>query len=243
MNIVTRPVAVTAPVARQTDISLGPQKIESMNSLSVPIIFNSDGAAAALVVRVLLNGTGTPAVQIVSDVTVPGYSLVSQVSENHAEMLFYSTSGSEIPMGRTTLGRMVFPTDETSDRPRSVQIVYAEVADRNAHMVAVRSNASSVDLAALPGHFSLGQNSPNPFNPVTRISYDVAFPTHVRIAVYNLLGQEVRLLVDWHHEAGPYSAVWDGINAEGHAVSTGMYVYRMSTESGYQSNSRMLLLK
>ena len=78
----------------------------------------------------------------------------------------------------------------------------------------------------IPATFSVGRNYPNPFNPSTTITYDVAKPAMVRLIVYNLLGQEVRTLVSRQMEPGRYAAVWDGRNNEGRAVVSGAYLYR-----------------
>jgi beta-glucosidase len=74
---------------------------------------------------------------------------------------------------------------------------------------------------ALPEHFSLEQNMPNPFNPSTVIRYSVPSASHVRLDVVNVLGQTVAELVNGDAEAGTYQAVW-------HAdVASGVYFYRL----------------
>lgn len=75
--------------------------------------------------------------------------------------------------------------------------------------------------------FTLGQNYPNPFNPSTTIEYQVPNETKVRIVVYDLLGQEIRRLVDGYQTAGTYQIVWDGRNESGVQMSTGVYFYQM----------------
>ena len=63
---------------------------------------------------------------------------------------------------------------------------------------------------ALPTDFALGQNYPNPFNPSTIIPYQVPTSTHVRLEVFNMLGQHLATLVDGERSAGVYTAQWDG---------------------------------
>ena len=60
----------------------------------------------------------------------------------------------------------------------------------------------------MPTSFTLHAASPNPFNPATTISYEVPQSTHIRLTVYNLLGQEVVRLVDTMHQPGRYETVW-----------------------------------
>ena len=74
---------------------------------------------------------------------------------------------------------------------------------------------------------SLGPNRPNPFNPATTIRYSLNESADVNLAIYNLLGQEVRLLVRQVQPAGSYTVVWDGRDAAGRQVSTGVYLYRL----------------
>jgi hypothetical protein len=75
--------------------------------------------------------------------------------------------------------------------------------------------------------FGLGQNYPNPFNPSTTIRYTLAEASDVRLVVYNVIGQEVRTLVNAAQPSGAYNVVWDGRDAIGRQVATGMYIYRL----------------
>jgi hypothetical protein len=97
--------------------------------------------------------------------------------------------------------------------------------------------------AFVPTVNGVAQNVPNPFNPITTITYDVATPGNVRIAIYDVAGRLVRTLVDESAPAGRFDAVWDGRDNRGAAVHSGVYFYRM-TAPGYQSpTKKMLLLK
>ncbi len=98
---------------------------------------------------------------------------------------------------------------------------------------------------AIPRAFQLAQNYPNPFNPTTRIRFDIpegAAGVQTTLRVYNLLGQLVRELVNEAKLPGEYSVEWDGRDANGVAVSSGVYLYRL--EAGrFKVTRRMLLLK
>ena len=94
-----------------------------------------------------------------------------------------------------------------------------------------------------PTVFSLSANRPNPFNPATTIAYDVPQQAHITLTVYNLLGQEVARLVNTVQQAGRYTITWDARNAQGQAVSSGVYLYRLSSSTGFVESRRMLLLK
>ncbi len=101
---------------------------------------------------------------------------------------------------------------------------------------------TSVDEELLPIEFALGQNAPNPFNPVTVIQYQLPEPAHVRIDVYNIAGRRVRTIVDGPQEAGYQTVVWDGTNDFGQKVASGVYMYRMQA-GDFVSEKRMVLLK
>jgi flagellar hook assembly protein FlgD len=96
---------------------------------------------------------------------------------------------------------------------------------------------------SLPKAFALSANRPNPFNPATEIGYEVPAQAHVMLTVYNLLGQEVVRLVDGVKQAGRYSVRWDGRNGQGQTVSSGVYLYRMTSSTGFSETKRMTLLK
>ena len=94
----------------------------------------------------------------------------------------------------------------------------------------------------VPSVSSLRQNHPNPFNPATTVTYDVAAPGAVSIRIYNVSGQLVRTLVDEVKGIGRFDAMWDGRDNGGAAVTTGVYFYRM-TAPGYEKTLKMTLLK
>jgi len=99
------------------------------------------------------------------------------------------------------------------------------------------------EAKALPNSFALHHARPNPFNPSTTIAYEVPEQTHITLTIYNLLGQEVVRLVDQVQAAGRYEVVWNGINTRGAGVASGIYLYRITSGSGYNETKRMTLLK
>lgn len=90
---------------------------------------------------------------------------------------------------------------------------------------------------SLPRQDMLGQNFPNPFNPVTEISYTLSEAGHVRLSVFNVIGHEVGVLVDGVREAGPQSVAFDA-----RAYPSGVYFYKLSTPA-FSGMRRMVLLK
>ncbi len=93
-----------------------------------------------------------------------------------------------------------------------------------------------------PTGFSVSQNYPNPFNPVTEFKFDISHASHVKIEIFNLLGQKVRTLADEDMTPGSYVVDWDGNDERGVEVSSGIYFYRMWADE-LSDIKKMVLLK
>ena len=106
----------------------------------------------------------------------------------------------------------------------------------------VQLDVVSVDEIGIPNTFALYQNYPNPFNPITSIRYDLPEAAHVRIAVYNVLGQKVATLVDQSMNAGFHDISWSGTNDLGSTVSSGVYLYRIESEN-FNAVRKLMYLK
>jgi hypothetical protein len=90
--------------------------------------------------------------------------------------------------------------------------------------------------------WGLAQNMPNPCMRGTLIRYEIARSAHVRIKIYNALGQELRVLVDGVKEPGVRSVRWDGRNDAGERVSSGVYFYKMEA-ADFAATRKMLVLR
>ena len=128
------------------------------------------------------------------------------------------------------------------------QVLLFDVADLRAAPLAATTDLSghfTLSLAtlegALPERFGLGANYPNPFNPSTMIPYRLPAAMHVRLEVFNLLGQRVSTLVDGERPAGSHTASWDATDAAGEAVSAGVYLYRLSGAEAQATRSMLLI--
>ncbi|MDZ7756289.1 T9SS type A sorting domain-containing protein [Rhodohalobacter sp.] len=98
---------------------------------------------------------------------------------------------------------------------------------------------SNEELSETPVNFSLDQNYPNPFNPSTVISYQLAENSTVTLEVYDMLGREVATLVNNERmSAGSHNVTFDAGN-----LSSGLYMYRLSTANGQQITKKMMLVK
>jgi len=91
-------------------------------------------------------------------------------------------------------------------------------------------------------NFLLGQNYPNPFNPETNISFALEEAGKVEIAIFNAKGQKVRTLVEGNYTAGEHIVNWNGRTDEQEDVPSGVYYYRMNSNTQYK-HRKMILLK
>jgi len=96
---------------------------------------------------------------------------------------------------------------------------------------------------AVPSQLELRQNYPNPFNPQTTIDFRLPATQPITLAVYNVIGQKVRTLVEANLPAGEHSVVWDGRDQGGKMVASGVYFYRLLAESGGSVTRKMIMVK
>ena len=97
-------------------------------------------------------------------------------------------------------------------------------------------------LANIPSVFSLSQNYPNPFNPITKMNYNLPMRSKVNISIYNVLGQEIKTLVNEVQEYGYHSILWNGKDNFGRDMASGVYFTRMASK-GFTQTKKMLLVK
>ncbi len=97
-------------------------------------------------------------------------------------------------------------------------------------------------VSELPSQLTLRQNHPNPFNPQTSISFSLPAAGVVKLNIYNATGGLVRTLIDESLPSGLYQQVWDGTDAVGRRVASGLYLYRLETPTS-KLTRKMLMVK
>jgi len=102
--------------------------------------------------------------------------------------------------------------------------------------------------SAIPQAYYLSVNFPNPFNPTTSIRYDLPEPSYVSVVIYDILGREVRTLLDSREDAGFKSVVWDSKDNSGNIVAAGIYIYTLrawsqESEKIFHKTHKMIFLK
>ena len=118
----------------------------------------------------------------------------------------------------------------------------------------IRAGTRERTQTRVPSTYTLGHGHPNPFNSTTTIEYGLAAAVrgtdnseraasnHATLIVYNILGQEVRTLVNREHDPGYYTVQWDGRNNTGKHAGSGVYFYRLSVDTDGWSDTKSLVL-
>jgi len=163
-----------------------------------------------------------------------------------------STTGGKENIRLTFLERQKLPanfqiwllnTDRQSSLPISQGQVELEIASKGATTnlrlivgTAKFANESNAGIPLIPYQFILHQNYPNPFDrstegsrqsPETKIGYELAERAEVKLEIYNLLGQKIRVLINATQSAGAYTLNWDGKDQRGNLANSGVYFYRL----------------
>jgi hypothetical protein len=156
------------------------------------------------------------------------------LSENGQVLGEYTTSHN----GRVTIN---YPFEKNGHYRLSALIQGATVTQVD-YIPSLGTNVDDDATALVPTQFALHQNYPNPFNPSTTIAFDLPISSDVSLRIYNLLGQQIALLIDGSTEAGSCSLTWNGTTESGEPACSGVYFYRL--ESGNTTFTRkMILLK
>ena len=110
--------------------------------------------------------------------------------------------------------------------------------DLNAEQFILRKSTTS----QIPSEFALSPAYPNPFNPVTRITYQMPEDSYVSVAIFNLTGQKIADLIQGQKTIGFHSVYWNGKNNYGKTVISGLYFYQMKTEN-FSKTLKLMYIK
>ena len=118
----------------------------------------------------------------------------------------------------------------------TISVIHGAIVDLASIWQTAWINAGSPTLSfnneqSIPNVYLFDQNYPNPFNPITTLKYNLPEQSIVNIFIYDLLGREVRTLVNTAQDAGFKSVIWDATNNFGKPVSAGVYLYKIKLGS------------
>ena len=216
-------------VAATRHIWLGAPE-SSGDGLLVPIY--ADDLAEILAGELRFSYPGS-AIEMVPSERTTDYLFASHASEGEVRVAFAGATSGSSGMGALGYLRIDVPYGEFDAGALRLESVLLNDGGMVAQMVG---------RTPLPTKYELSQNRPNPFNPYTSIRYALPASDRVVLSVYNVQGQLVRTLVDAFQNTGVYTVTWDGTDASGRLVSSGVYVYRLAS-STFRESRKMLLMK
>ena len=106
----------------------------------------------------------------------------------------------------------------------------------------INTDVVEEDNTEIPEENFLYQNYPNPFNGESIISFNLNISGSVKLSIYDILGRQIKALIDNNLSLGKYSYSWDGTNSSGRKVSSGVYFYELKT-SKFSLKRKMILLQ
>jgi hypothetical protein len=153
-------------------------------------------------------------------------------------------TGFSIPAGGTvTVGFAIVGGDDLADFIANGTTAVQKWADLGNNIIVFEFVTGIEDeMFGIPDEFALHQNYPNPFNPSTTIKYDLKHNTNVKIKVYDMLGREIKTVINENQTAGYKKAIWDGTNNSGQKISTGLYFYKLVT-GDFVKTRKMVFIK
>ena len=246
------PTGVAKGVASSAFVSAQPVTLNEEGDFTLPISVDSEIDIAGVQLKLGYNaGVLTPDDPQLSDRSV-GMNVASKARDGELTIVVYGPEGETISAGTGPILSVRFKTHDAKLTTQDTNVRFEEVvlAVSCTELIPVEIEPIVVKTAQLPTEFALAQNYPNPFNPTTHISYTipagVGLTTEhsplVTLKIFNLLGQEVRTLVDEAKEAGYYSVTWDARDDVGREVSSGIYFVRMKVGE-YTAVKKMALIK
>ena len=180
--------------------------------------------------------------QIAQNLELSSGAIVTLSGDAQASNIFWQVAG-QVTLGTTAAmkgiilcqTKIVMNTGATLNGRALAQT--AVTLDANIVTTTGAINVIGADAQQIPVQFTLEQNFPNPFNPVTKINYSIAKEGHVRLTVFNAIGNNVATIVNEYKPAGNYSIQFNGSN-----FASGIYLYRLESENN-SAVRKFILLK
>jgi len=233
-------------VSSSEGLRLGPAVVLSRTDetmlVSVPVCVKNVGDFCAADFEFRFDETTVRPISVEKSPAVSDYLLASHARDGSLRI---AMAGTENLPGQGEVFSLQFQVLSAQDFESVIPMeIWATVDDGR-----VVADGQQVYLnqqkSTIPTAFGLEQNYPNPFNPTTDISYQIAdgrSSVHTTLKIYNMLGQEVRTLVNETKEPGSYTVTWDGRDSRGMRVSSGIYSYRMAAGQ-FMTSKQMILLQ
>ena len=166
-------------------------------------------------------------------------------NETQVGEILFAASGNQPNTETGTIANLTFEVLEGFYGESSVTLSDVRVNENEELEVGAEMTVNyvlGISRAGVPEVFALHQNYPNPFNPVTRINYDLPKDDLVKITIYDMMGRQVKTLINQSQTAGYRSVRWDATNNLGETVSAGLYMYVVQAGE-FRDTRKMILLK
>ena len=238
---------------------------DSVGSFAEYLVFYHNGPSSPDSLAILGNGVGQPALTLTPTDLNMGMvnggdtltAIVNAASTGNATLTIDSIRIDNPLFSSNMAGVLIMAPSSATD----IQVTF--VADttqslQNGNMVFYSDNATSPDSVLLtadvitaitsgntvkPDKFYLAQNFPNPFNPTTTITYLLPQKSSVQLDIFNTLGQIVKTHYSASQQPGEHKFQWDGTDATGNFVPSGIYFYRLKADQGFEQVRKMMLIK
>lgn len=249
--------------AASTEFTVAKAQAQTNNVVVVPLTVSNDKELAALDIPLKFSDGVTLKEVDFANTRVDYFDLKAAVIDNENQTvvigLLPQISAAEKPYleaGDGVVANLVFEINDETLKEITLEAVELKGPDHKLSFVYREGEAGNTqikvdrpdfgqtvvalygtDNGGLPISYSLHQNYPNPFNPSTQIAFDLPSASHVELAIYNVLGQEVKTLVNQQMEAGSHVVTFDGSS-----LASGIYFYRISTDQ-FSDTKKMMMLK
>lgn len=235
-------MAFAQAAADQNTLALDIQELPPVGTeFMVPVVMSGDGQVQALRIPLqwnekVLKLEGFQAGTFLAEQGGPTLALSAEHGVLDVALVGLRAGGIS---GTGPVARAVFRV--VGEGAANLQLNDPTARDRNNKAVLINAEAPTEEIVR-PRVSALHPNYPNPFNPSTTISFDLATQGRVRISIFALDGRLVKTLVDGVYTLGRHEQVWSGKDNDGRSVASGTYLYRMEGP-GILQNRRMLLVK
>ncbi len=206
----------------------------------VSLFYTEDGGATWTLQEGNLAGTDGPSIRTVAIVPYGGIDIYFAGTSTGLYSTFFLTGATTIWTLESSdlMGNVV--VDQLATRPAD-GLVVAATHGKGVYSISIPTG-TAVDDADVPVPARLSQNVPNPFNPMTTISYSLPAAGRASLVIYDVAGNRIRTLVSEDLEAGNHQVIWNGSDDGGRQVAAGIYLYKLDSGSVHEVK-RMTLVR
>ena len=218
----------TLPTLTDASLTLENTQGNAGQTVTMPLILNRTGDLHAVQVCISYDASVLTAIQIEPVATLNGLQVLTHIDPAMGA-IHLAAAGSEALTQDGIIANIVFELNGEIEGEQISSVTSTQFLANDSDLT--RSTvAGEVTILGLPTEYALHPAYPNPFNPSTSFNYSLPTETdHLRISVYNMLGQEIRVLFNGTAPAGRYSATWSGYDLNGEQAENGIYFIRLVT--------------